>query len=451
MATGPAYWPPPARQSRVPRTIAAWQCWWAPTTAITSSPRRATVITRSPATASTHSPRGPAEPGSRSSTAPLCGNTAPTASGGSSHGPGTTRRRTCGARCHLRGHHRPRGCCEPRATCSCRCRPSTMPPGATTGIRSARRSRCDRLTSTADGAVILANVHVGGILRSLDGGDSWLPTMDVDNDVHEVLAHVRPPRHRGGRRRGRPPPQPRRRRHLGHRDRRPHQHLLPRGPTLDDTVYLSNADGPFAKTSHLSTAPIQEGALDTRRRRVARRRAGNDRHPHGRRPQRAPSRSVPEQATCGHGREEPTPGSNSITAAEHHLCRSDLATCQRSTDDGDPPTKPCASASERAARRWCCSRRRAERWRGVAVSESGTYRYCPVVTRSIWRPPCASSPFGHERADEDDALALLPGDLRPVVGVRGVRQVFVLAELLADRVEQVLRWRSPPSPRRSAA
>ena len=46
--------------------------------------------------------------------------------------------------------------------------------------------------------------------------------------------------------------------------------------------------------------------------------------------------------------------------------------------------------------------------------------------------------FGDERAHEDDALALLAGDLRPVVGVGGVRQIFMLPVLLLDRVEQVL-------------
>lgn len=32
------------------------------------------------------------------------------------------------------------------------------------------------------------NVHVGGILRSKDHGGSWHPTIDVDADVHRVLA-----------------------------------------------------------------------------------------------------------------------------------------------------------------------------------------------------------------------------------------------------------------------
>ena len=44
------------------------------------------------------------------------------------------------------------------------------------------------LSATADGAALLANVHVGGILRSDDGGRSWHPTIDVDADVHEVQA-----------------------------------------------------------------------------------------------------------------------------------------------------------------------------------------------------------------------------------------------------------------------
>lgn len=36
---------------------------------------------------------------------------------------------------------------------------------------------------------IYANIHVGGILRSRDGGATWEPTLDIDADVHQVLAH----------------------------------------------------------------------------------------------------------------------------------------------------------------------------------------------------------------------------------------------------------------------
>src|SRR3989442_620410 len=33
------------------------------------------------------------------------------------------------------------------------------------------------------------NVHVGGVARSRDGGWSWAPTVDIESDVHQVLAH----------------------------------------------------------------------------------------------------------------------------------------------------------------------------------------------------------------------------------------------------------------------
>jgi hypothetical protein len=48
------------------------------------------------------------------------------------------------------------------------------------------------LTATAD-SVLLANVHVGGIPRSTDGGATWQPTIDVDADVHQVRAHPERP------------------------------------------------------------------------------------------------------------------------------------------------------------------------------------------------------------------------------------------------------------------
>jgi hypothetical protein len=45
------------------------------------------------------------------------------------------------------------------------------------------------MTATADGGAVLVNVHVGGIPRSVDGGLTWHPTINVDDDVHQVLAH----------------------------------------------------------------------------------------------------------------------------------------------------------------------------------------------------------------------------------------------------------------------
>ncbi len=45
------------------------------------------------------------------------------------------------------------------------------------------------MTATCDASAVLVNVHVGGIPRSTDGGDTWHPTLAVDDDVHQVLAH----------------------------------------------------------------------------------------------------------------------------------------------------------------------------------------------------------------------------------------------------------------------
>ncbi len=45
-----------------------------------------------------------------------------------------------------------------------------------------------RSVCTAPSGTVLVNVHVGGILRSDDGGASWRATLDIDLDVHQVLA-----------------------------------------------------------------------------------------------------------------------------------------------------------------------------------------------------------------------------------------------------------------------
>lgn len=42
---------------------------------------------------------------------------------------------------------------------------------------------------TGNDHAIFVNVHVGGVLRSGDGGTSWEPTIDIHADVHRVLAH----------------------------------------------------------------------------------------------------------------------------------------------------------------------------------------------------------------------------------------------------------------------
>src|SRR5258706_960010 len=53
--------------------------------------------------------------------------------------------------------------------------------GPPLGIRS--------MAATCDGAVLLANVHVGGIPRSTDAGSTWQPTIDIETDVHQGCTH----------------------------------------------------------------------------------------------------------------------------------------------------------------------------------------------------------------------------------------------------------------------
>ena len=48
------------------------------------------------------------------------------------------------------------------------------------------------IAETRDGTLHV-NVHVGGIPRSRDGGETWESTIDVDADVHQVLAHPTDP------------------------------------------------------------------------------------------------------------------------------------------------------------------------------------------------------------------------------------------------------------------
>jgi hypothetical protein len=57
--------------------------------------------------------------------------------------------------------------------------------GPPLGIRS--------VAVNSSGSVLFANVHVGGIPRSMDGGRTWQPTIDINSDVHEVRAHQADP------------------------------------------------------------------------------------------------------------------------------------------------------------------------------------------------------------------------------------------------------------------
>jgi hypothetical protein len=46
-----------------------------------------------------------------------------------------------------------------------------------------------RSISEGSDGTLYVNVHVGGIARSADRGNTWDPTIDIDADVHQVLAH----------------------------------------------------------------------------------------------------------------------------------------------------------------------------------------------------------------------------------------------------------------------
>lgn len=46
-----------------------------------------------------------------------------------------------------------------------------------------------RSISAEPSGAVYVNVHVGGVVRSTDGGRSWTPTLDIETDVHQVLAH----------------------------------------------------------------------------------------------------------------------------------------------------------------------------------------------------------------------------------------------------------------------
>ena len=46
-----------------------------------------------------------------------------------------------------------------------------------------------RSIAVAGDGAIHVNVHVGGVVRSRDAGASWAPTVDIESDVHQVIAH----------------------------------------------------------------------------------------------------------------------------------------------------------------------------------------------------------------------------------------------------------------------
>lgn len=119
------------------------------------------------------------------------------------------------------------------------------------------------ITRTADAGALLASVHVGGIPRSTDGGTTWRPTIDVDDDVHEVRAHPRDPStvaaaaavglaesHDGGASWT-----------VASRDGL-HATYLRAVAFADDAVIVGASDGPFGQHAALYRRPLGGGAFE---------------------------------------------------------------------------------------------------------------------------------------------------------------------------------------------
>jgi hypothetical protein len=46
-----------------------------------------------------------------------------------------------------------------------------------------------RSIAVAPDLSVFVNVHVGGVVRSTDGGGTWRQTLDIDVDVHQIVVH----------------------------------------------------------------------------------------------------------------------------------------------------------------------------------------------------------------------------------------------------------------------
>src|SRR5258707_11160447 len=79
-----------------------------------------------------------------------------------------------------------------RLRCGRRGSRASFLPGS--GTRTRRKQVNNMATAASEhGPILFANVHVGGIPRSMDGGRTWQPTIDIKSDVHEVRAHQADP------------------------------------------------------------------------------------------------------------------------------------------------------------------------------------------------------------------------------------------------------------------
>ncbi len=128
--------------------------------------------------------------------------------------------------------------------------------GPPLGVRS--------MTATCDGAVLLANVHVGGVPRSTDAGLTWAPTIDIESDVHQVCAHPSPARHRDRGRGGGPLRESRCRSDLDDRTRRTARPVLLRRRFWTKRHLRVGSTDPFAAQGAVYRRPIDgKGPLQT--------------------------------------------------------------------------------------------------------------------------------------------------------------------------------------------
>ena len=181
-------------------------------------------------------------------------------------------------------------------------RRSTPAPGATSGTPVGPPLNVRSMTSTADGGALLANVHVGGILRSTDGGA--IVGADPRRRRRRPPGARAPDATRRSWSRPRPsgcaaaPTAARRGRSTPTACRTPYARAV---AFTGDDVLVSVSDGPFARPVGRCTRARSTAARSTRvEQRPARRRPRRQRrHRVPRRATATASRSPTAAATCG--------------------------------------------------------------------------------------------------------------------------------------------------------
>src|SRR5882724_1012771 len=128
--------------------------------------------------------------------------------------------------------------------------------------------------------------------------------------------------------------------------------------------------------------------------------------------------------------------------------RSAATTRYRSSSTGATPSGAASVAPAGVGRRRSCAAPTGERsWRSnascarVAMRLSGSRpRTLEVLAgrNDFLDAPLLARHFARQRLHGYDALTLLAGDLRPVVGVRRIRKILVLLELFSDGAEELV-------------